>query len=119
MSDDKVIEQHHYHDPSQGQVHKALYQYLHDQGVVGEKLQEIVQKKVDEAVNRQVDALLRTGSFDRMLVAAVCKVYLSEKALFDKDNNSYGWHNHIRDLVKAEIARLVLAEYTVSVTKNK
>lgn len=112
MSENTVIERH-YHDPSQGQINKALYQYLADHGVKG-KIEEIVAKKIEEVVTRVISNTLNTPKFDQMLVAAVCHVVSGEKKCFE--SNSYGFANHIRDLVRQELQKLVVSQYDISVT---
>lgn len=115
MSDEGKIVEKHYHDPSQGQVNKALYQWLADQGL-SDKLEKMVMKKVDEAVTRKIDAMLNGGQFDKLVLAAVAHVINNDKKAFEA--NSYGFANHVRDLINNELQRQVLDNYAITMTKK-
>lgn len=110
---EKVIE-HHWHEPEQSQVTKALYQYLAKMNITTESLMEVCQKKIEQAVTAKINRLLQERRLEEVVVNTVAQIIRNEKAAFD--GNTYGFHNRIRDLVQEEIKRLVLANYTVSVT---
>jgi hypothetical protein len=93
---------------------KALYQFIADSGVTVTKLEEIVNRKVEEVVERVLNRMLEQERLQKLLLAAVGQVLVGEKKCFD----SYGWHNRIRDLIQQELQRTVLAEYTVKVEKK-
>lgn len=116
VSEPEKIVEHHYRDPSQSQVNKALYQFLADQGVTVDKLERIVEKKVQEAMERMVSKMLTEDRYMKMFVNTAAQVMLKEKVTYDA--STYGWQNKVRDLVQQELQRLVLSEYKVTVEKR-
>ncbi len=114
---ERVVERVEVRDPTQGQVTKALHQYLANTGVTVETIMKLVEPKVEAAVERVVDRLVASKKLDELLVAALMSHLRGEKMLFDKDlgGNGYGFHNRIRDLVLRQLTALVLADYEVVV----
>ena len=108
--------EHHWHEPSLGQVTKAVAQYLTESGVTVKAMDTIISSKVTSAINECVNRLLNSGRFDTLVVAAVADCISNEKKCFEV--NKYGFNARIRDLVNEKIKELVLSEYAVSITKK-
>ena len=111
MSEEKVVE-HHWHEPTQGQVIKAMYQYLADAGVDNTKLQEIVEKKIAQAVAGSVDRWVNSGKFNESIINAVAHYVQNEKQCFDR---TYGWSNRLRDLIQQELQKQLTSGFEVKV----
>lgn len=111
---EKVIE-HHYTTPSRGDVIKAMHQYLADQGVTTQTLMELIDKKMEAAIQQVVSKVIQSGSFEKLLIGAVAETIRTEKATFDR-SGMHGFHARIRDLVQDGIKEAVLNNYTISVT---
>lgn len=113
--------QHHWHEPTQGQVTKATYQYLADMGVTKDAIQAMVEKHVERKMSdilaSHVADRVNSGKFDSMLLAAVADYKKNLKEVFDRQGG-YGVTNHIRDIIRQALAELILSEYKVEVTKK-
>lgn len=109
---EKQIE-HHWHDPSQGQVTKAMLQHFNDLGLTKEELLKMANEKVADIVYKQVANLLTTEYFTQVLVAAVAHCMSADKKPYE--DNRYGYHNRLRDMVNEKIKEVVFADYEVVV----
>src|SRR5690349_20478726 len=105
MAEEKVVE-HHWHEPTQGQVVKAMYQYLADMGITQEKINEVVEKKVQQVLAGKVDAWVNSGRFDKLLTEAVAQYVLGEEKAYEA--NRYGFHNRLRFLIQEHLKTLLL-----------
>lgn len=112
-----MSETHHWHNPTQGQVIKAMYQYLADQGIGKEAIAEIVEKKVEEVVSSKVVQLLNSGRCDQLIAAAVANVASQERQGYE--STAYGFTNRIRNLVNEKIKEIILSDFKVTVEKVK
>lgn len=110
--------QHHWHEPTQGQVIKAMYQVLQDRGVTKGYLEGIVQSKIDAAVQAAVQRAFDGGKLDKMLLDAVTKFLATAKKGYE-ENRHYSWTDHLRDLVYQELRRAVTDDYQVTVAKKE
>ena len=108
---------HHWHDPTQGQVTKAMYQYLADQGISQKEVSDIAAKKVNDILSGYVDRLINSGKFDELVLANVLSFLKNEKAVFERQGG-YGLTNRIRDMIAKQLQETVLSEYKVEVTKR-
>lgn len=105
--------EHHWHEPTQGQAVKAMYQYLADKGVDRAVILEMIDRKLDSMLAEKLEGLLNSGRFDKLLVQAVAEYVASEKRAYTE--NRYTFTNHLRDLAQQELRRLVMDEYEVIV----
>jgi len=112
--DEKEI--HHYHQPNQGHVVKAVRQHLVELGLTQESIHKIAEDKIKEILSGQIDKWINTGKFDKLIVDAVASFVKDDRKPFEV--NRYGYGNHIRDLIRDELTKTILREYTVNVTKN-
>lgn len=108
---------HHWHEPAQGQVIKAMHQYFTEMGVTKELLLQRVEVKIGEVISAKIESLLKSKRFDELIVSAVATYVKSVRQLYDNESRGYGLNNHIRDLIQKELQATVLKEYCVSVTK--
>lgn len=109
--------EHHWHNPTLGQVTKAVYQFLSDHGYGAESITKVVDAKVKDAVASKIDSLINSKRFDDLIVAAVASYVKNAKEVFDR-NGGYGLVNHIRDLICKQLQETILSEYQVTVTKK-
>lgn len=108
--------EHHWHEPTQGQVTKAMYQFFTDLGVTQENLMKLVDSKVREAVAARVETWVNSGKFDDLIVAAVASYVKDDAKAFDR-KGGYGLVNHVRDLIRKELTESLLRDYKVTVEK--
>lgn len=109
--------EHHWHNPTQGQVSKAVYQYLADSGVTRDILADSVSRKIAEAISGAVDRAIKSGRFDELLLTAVLSYVQNEKTIFNREGG-YGLSNRLRDIIQKELAAILVKDYQVSVTKR-
>ena len=117
MGEEKQIE-HHWHDPSQGQVVKAMYQYLADQGVTAASIEKVIASKIDEALTKWVNRVCTGPRLEELLMAAVMAYVRNEKEVFDR-TGGYSLTNRIRDIIQKELAALLTKDYEVVVRKRE
>lgn len=115
MSDDKVIE-HHWHEPTGGQVFKAMRQYL-SETLDESKIKELVDKKIEEVVRERIAARMQGDAFEKMLISAVVRAVASEKKIIVEDHY-WGTERRLAMMVEKELARVLTSEYTVKVEKK-
>lgn len=108
--------EHHWHDPSQGQVTKAMLQHFSDLGLNKDELLKMARQRVDDIVEKVVTRLLGTEYFTQVLIAAVAHSMSSDKKPYEQ--NKYGYHNRLRDMVNEKIKEVLLADYEVTVTRR-
>lgn len=116
MNEEKTVE-HHWHKPTQGQVIKAMYQFLADQGITQATINEVIEKKVASILAGKVDAWVNSGRFNELLTNAVAYYVQTEKKMFT-GNGDYSLRNRLRDLIQQELQRLLTSNYEVEVVEK-
>jgi hypothetical protein len=106
--------EHHWHNPTQGQVHKALYQYLTDQGINKETLDAIITKKIDAAVTDCVALAIKNGRFDQLVIEATARHIQSERSAY----KNYGFAKHLQNLIERQLAVMLTGNYEVTVKER-
>ena len=116
MSEEKVVE-HHWHDPTLGQVTKAMYQYLQDQGIDRKYMEGVIENKVQSILAGKIDTWVNSGRFDTLITDAVAQYVLGEKKAYEA--NKYGFHNRLRYLIEEHLKTLLIANYDITVTPKE
>lgn len=103
--------------PSKRDVVAAIYMYFNQNGKTKEELDQIIQAKIDAAVNRTVKRLLNEQEFNDMITKSVEQTIAAQKLMYDASGNSF--KNHIRGLIDQAIMQSVVNAYKVTIDKRE
>lgn len=115
--DPQVRVEHHYHDPTTGQVVKGVMQYLADK-LPPEEINRQVDRKIAEIVGRRVDEWTKTEAFQKLVVNAVANVVLNERKSYNREGG-YGLDRRLVYLIEQQLKETLLSDFDISVTKKE